>query len=80
VAVSDSGPGIPAAEREAVFRRFYRLDTSRSSPGSGLGLSLVGAVAKLHHLEVRLEDRGPGLRVVLQWPADAEADDAVRGR
>jgi signal transduction histidine kinase len=68
VTVSDSGPGVPAAEREAVFRRFYRLDASRSSPGSGLGLSLVAAVARLHHLDIRLEDRSPGLRVVLRWP------------
>jgi signal transduction histidine kinase len=73
--VSDTGPGIPAAEREAVFRRFYRLDTSRSSPGSGLGLSLVAAVAKLHHLGVRLEEGRPGLRAILKWPAGAEAGE-----
>jgi signal transduction histidine kinase len=69
VSVADTGPGVPESEREPVFRRFYRLDSSRSSPGSGLGLSLVEAVAKLHHLEVRLEDNHPGLRAVLQWPA-----------
>ena len=70
VAVSDTGPGIPEGDREAVFRRFHRLDSSRGSPGSGLGLSLVGAVAGLHHLEVRLEDNRPGLRAVLEWPSD----------
>jgi signal transduction histidine kinase len=69
VSVADSGPGIPESERGPVFRRFYRLDSSRSSPGSGLGLSLVEAVAKLHRLEVRLEDNRPGLRAVLQWPS-----------
>ncbi len=68
VSVADTGPGIPEGEREPVFRRFYRLDSSRSSPGSGLGLSLVEAVAKLHQLEIRLEDNRPGLRAALQWP------------
>jgi signal transduction histidine kinase len=68
VSVADSGPGVPESERETVFRRFYRLDSSRSSAGSGLGLSLVEAVAKLHQLKVRLEDNRPGLRTVLQWP------------
>jgi signal transduction histidine kinase len=61
--VSDTGPGIPPEERERVFRRFYQLDESRSTPGSGLGLSLVAAVAKLHNTTVLLEDNNPGLRV-----------------
>jgi signal transduction histidine kinase len=68
VTVADTGPGIPEDERGSVFQRFYRLDTSRGSPGSGLGLSLVGAVAKLHEIQVRLEDGRPGLRVSLEWP------------
>jgi signal transduction histidine kinase len=76
VTVADTGPGIPEAEREAVLRRFYRLDASRSSPGSGLGLSLVAAVAKLHEAELRLEDGRPGLRVVLQWPPATEGTTA----
>jgi len=63
--VSDDGPGIPAPERERVFRRFYRLDASRSTSGNGLGLSLVAAVAKLHGGAVTLEDNHPGLRAVV---------------
>jgi signal transduction histidine kinase len=65
VAVADTGPGIPVAEREAVLRRFYRAEKSRHTPGSGLGLSLVAAVAKLHGLRLTLEDADPGCRVTL---------------
>jgi signal transduction histidine kinase len=61
--VEDDGPGVPEAERERVLRRFYRLDQSRTTPGSGLGLSLVAAVAELHRAGLRLTDAGPGLRV-----------------
>ncbi len=68
IMIADSGPGIPPAARERVFERFYRLDASRTTPGSGLGLSLAAAVAKLHHIEIRLEDNRPGLRVVMQIP------------
>lgn len=64
ISVSDRGPGVPAEAREAVLKRFVRLDESRSRPGSGLGLSLVAAVAKLHHATLELQDNGPGLRVV----------------
>ncbi len=70
----DTGPGIPEADRDAVFRRFHRLDTSRTSPGTGLGLSLVRAVASLHHLEIRLEDQRPGLRAALVWRRAWAAD------
>jgi signal transduction histidine kinase len=66
--VSDNGPGIPAEERERVFGRFYRLDAGRSTPGSGLGLSLVAAIAKLHDATISLEDNEPGLRVVVAFP------------
>ena len=66
--VADDGPGIPEAERDKVFDRFYRLDRSRSTAGSGLGLALVKAIAGLHGLSVRLEDRKPGLAVVLGAP------------
>ena len=66
--VSDTVPGIPAEDREQVFRRFYRLDASRSTPGSGLGLSLVAAVAKLHDATISLEDNAPGVRVVVVFP------------
>lgn len=62
--ISDRGPGIPATARESVLKRFVRLDESRSRPGSGLGLSLVAAVAKLHDSRLALEDNEPGLRVV----------------
>ena len=63
--VADNGPGIPAEERDKVFDRFYRLDRSRTTPGSGLGLALVRAIAGLHGLSVKLEDRNPGLAVVI---------------
>ncbi|MGB8623490.1 MAG: HAMP domain-containing sensor histidine kinase, partial [Paracoccaceae bacterium] len=61
LSVCDNGPGIPADERDRVFRRFYRLEKSRSTEGSGLGLSLVAAIAHLHRGEVRLRDNAPGL-------------------
>ena len=68
ITVEDDGPGIPAEEREKVKERFYRLDRSRSTPGSGLGLSLVSAVAARHGGELRLEDGEPGLRAILYLP------------
>jgi signal transduction histidine kinase len=73
VTVSDHGPGIPATEHGKVFRRFYRLETSRSTPGNGLGLSLVAAVAALHEVTVVLSDNQPGLRVSLRFPALSDA-------
>ena len=68
IAVADRGPGIPAEERARAVERFVRLESSRSRPGSGLGLSLASAVASLHGGELRLEDNAPGLRVVLILP------------
>ena len=68
VAVADDGPGIPPEEREKVTRRFYRLEASRTSPGSGLGLSLVVSVAKLHGGRLDLADNAPGLRARLLLP------------
>ena len=68
--VADDGPGIPADEHDKVFDRFYRLDRSRSTAGSGLGLALVKAIAGLHGLTVRLEDRKPGLSVILSGAKD----------
>ncbi len=65
IVVADNGPGIPDSERDKVFDRFYRLDRSRSTAGSGLGLAMVKAIAGLHGLSIRLEDAKPGLRVIL---------------
>ncbi|MBX3504933.1 MAG: HAMP domain-containing histidine kinase [Parvibaculum sp.] len=66
--VADRGPGIPAGERQHVLERFVRLEASRNTPGSGLGLSLVAAVARLHGGAIELGDNGPGLRVTLFLP------------
>jgi len=63
VTVSDNGPGIPAEEHEKVLKRFYRLDSARSTEGNGLGLSLVKAVTDLHGAEIHFKDNQPGLRV-----------------
>jgi signal transduction histidine kinase len=65
--VFDDGPGIPETEYDHVFRRFYRLERSRSTPGSGLGLALVATVVDLHSAAIELADNGPGLRVTLQF-------------
>lgn len=65
--VSDTGAGIPASERENVFKRMYRLDKSRTSEGSGLGLSLVAAIAELHSAKVTLGDAAPGLLVTVHF-------------
>jgi signal transduction histidine kinase len=68
VKVADNGIGIPAADRERVLQRFVRLEQSRSEPGSGLGLSLAAAVARLHHGTIELGDGNPGLVVTLRLP------------
>nr|WP_244670512.1 HAMP domain-containing sensor histidine kinase [Rhodoplanes elegans] len=73
ISVADRGPGIAAADRARVLERFVRLEKSRSKPGSGLGLSLASAIARLHGGELRLEDNAPGLRVVLSLPRAAPA-------
>jgi len=67
--IADNGPGIPEEERDKVFRRFYRMDRSRSTDGSGLGLSLVAAIADLHRIIMEVGDQQPGLRIVLRFPA-----------
>ncbi|MBP1807017.1 sensor histidine kinase [Rubellimicrobium aerolatum] len=66
--VRDTGPGIPSSERERVLRRLYRMEASRTSPGTGLGLALVKAVADLHGAELTLGDADPGLLVTLRFP------------
>jgi signal transduction histidine kinase len=73
ISVADDGPGIPEADRGRVLERFVRLDASRSTPGNGLGLSLVAAVARLHGATLALDDNRPGLRVTLRF-------DPVRAR
>lgn len=73
VAVTDNGPGIPVEEREAVLRRFHRLEKSRHTPGSGLGLSLVAAVAKLHGLTLTIDSSYPGSCVTLERDALGQA-------
>lgn len=70
--VTDNGPGIPEEEREKVFRRLYRLERARSTPGSGLGLTLAAAIAELHDATIALEDGTPGLRVMISFPAATE--------
>lgn len=79
IAVCDQGPGIAHGDRERATDRFYRGESARNTPGSGLGLSLVLAVAQLHGGELRLEDNAPGLRAVLTLPLP-ENEDAAGGR
>jgi signal transduction histidine kinase len=69
IEVTDNGPGIPAEDRARVVERWVRLERSRTEPGSGLGLSLVAAVARLHRGEFRIEDNAPGVRAVIDLPA-----------
>lgn len=71
IAVADRGAGIPEADRGRVLERFVRLEASRTRPGSGLGLSLVAAVARIHGGQLQLADNGPGLRAELHLPARA---------
>ena len=71
ITVADNGPGIPEAERGRVTERFVRLETSRNSPGTGLGLSLVAAAARLHEADLVLEDNHPGLRASLRFSRSA---------
>ena len=70
IVVSDNGPGIPTAEHDKVFRRLYRLEKSRTTDGSGLGLSLVKAVADLHGASIALSDNLPGLRISIVFPLE----------
>src|SRR6202012_5720096 len=70
--VADTGPGIPAGARSRVVDRFVRLGASRHSPGTGLGLSLVQAVAHFHNADLILEDNAPGLKATLRFPRPAQ--------
>ena len=78
LSVADNGPGIAEEDRGRVLQRFVRLDKSRSQPGSGLGLSLVNAVASLHDAKIELDDNKPGLIFSLQFPALAPEHDAAQ--
>jgi signal transduction histidine kinase len=71
LSIADRGPGIATEDRDRALRRFVRLDQSRTKPGTGLGLSLVAAVARLHGGSMRLEDNAPGLRIVVVLDAAA---------
>jgi signal transduction histidine kinase len=74
ITVADSGPGIAPNDRPRALQRFVRLEKSRSQPGSGLGLSLVAAVARLHGGSIRLEDNAPGLKAILVLPSHSRAE------
>jgi signal transduction histidine kinase len=74
LSVGDHGPGVPIAERDNILRRFYRLERSRHSPGNGLGLSLVAAVANLHGARIVMADNAPGLLLELRFRDPQEAD------
>lgn len=69
VSIADDGPGIPVDQHEHVFRRFYRLEQSRYTPGNGLGLSLVAAVARLHGARIEMLENSPGLKLMLWFTA-----------
>jgi len=75
--VRDTGPGIPEDDRERVLDRFVRLERSRNTPGSGLGLSLVAAVARMHDATIALEDAKPGLLATLVFPQVEEIQPAI---
>ena len=74
--IADNGPGIPDDQHEKVVQRFYRLDQSRTTPGSGLGLALVFAVLKVHSMKLSFSDNKPGLKVEVA----AELGKVKRGR
>ena len=80
LSVADHGPGIPIEEREHVLRRFYRLERSRKSPGNGLGLSLVAAVANLHGARIEMADNSPGLRSELHFQRAVPGITEARAR
>jgi hypothetical protein len=77
LSVADRGPGIPEADRPRVVERFVRLEQSRSQPGSGLGLSLASAVARLHGGELTLEDNAPGLKSSIALPRGGPVQTAA---
>lgn len=77
VTVADNGPGVPAERVPDLFKRFFRLEESRSTPGHGLGLALVAAIAELHGAKIAVGDNRPGLRVEVAFPAAPRSDDGA---
>jgi signal transduction histidine kinase len=77
LSISDNGPGIAQEHRQKVFERFQRLEHSHASPGSGLGLSIVAAIADLHGLVVTLDNNEPGLRVTVKFPDRSGGETTV---
>jgi len=77
--VGDTGPGIPAADRERVLERFVRLESSRTSRGAGLGLDLVKVIAELHGAELKLSDNAPGLLATIDFPPLVRSNGATSG-
>jgi signal transduction histidine kinase len=71
ISITDNGPGIPVDQIAHVFKRFYRLEHSRFTPGNGLGLSLVAVVAHLHGARIEMLDNSPGLKLRLWFLAPA---------
>ncbi len=69
--IADTGHGVPEAERNRILRRFFRLEQSRTSPGHGLGLSMVAAIVDLHDARILLSNNNPGLRITIQFPPSA---------
>jgi signal transduction histidine kinase len=76
--VADNGPGVAAEERARIFERFYRVDAARATPGSGLGLSLVAAIAELHELMCKASDNTPGLRVSIDLAKGSRLQPSAR--
>lgn len=77
ISVADKGPGISPEDRERALKRFVRLEKSRTRPGTGLGLSLVAAVARMHGGDVLLEDNAPGLKAILRLPKELRCSRPV---
>jgi len=78
--ITDNGPGIAPENRQRVFERFQRLEHSQGSPGSGLGMSIVAAIADLHGLVVTLDDNHPGLRVTVQFPGETQDSGEIKAK
>jgi signal transduction histidine kinase len=76
--VADNGPGVPRSDQKRIFERFYRVDQARDTPGDGLGLSLVAAIAELHGANFYADDNAPGLKIAIAFPASNTLSHANR--